>query len=646
MAQQLSPFIEGKYGWDFGESGWNTGMDENLLKFSFLFDGNVDGVVSSLPTATNGTAYFNTVDNRFYFCIGTTYYSSPVPKWHIFTLKSTGATYQFNGTSLVSIDTPSGIDSRLDSVEGTVESLGTAAFVDASTLATTTALSNAQTTQTNYTNTQVSGLRTDIASTSDNTKGAYQVGRRDRTVGASLDDVVNVKDRGAVGNNTTNDNAAISSAESAVSSQGGGLLLYPSAAGYLGDPAQTVGNVLRQYNGPSSKGNSYTVNDDIARSAKLYRYSDATNHIGKEGYTLFVESRPKGSTDGTVPGSDFGFGVSILKQNWQSTQVQGQNCGINVVTRGGFFGGAVNIANINKANPAVVTTQTNHGFSTGDVVIIQNVLGMVQANKAGTYTITVISPNQFSLNSTDSTGWTTYTSGGIVYPKSGVDFVYNPGDTASYIANTVQSAAGSFSAILEGAAYYMPSGQFIGGSKGIRVQLGAIKHTENIAIGVLAVATNGPCGAAFQAQNSRSDVGIEGSWTKAFSYNFDGGAGAYEAFQINQLGNLILNGGPTATNPTKLIRANSITGSFEIVNNANTAVIFSVNDAGSTNLRSGGIYSINNTQVVGPRDTGWTAFTGTTNKATSYSTSTITLQQLAERVGAIQAALVTHGLLG
>ena len=33
MTQQTSPFLDVKYGWNYGESGWNTGMDENLVKF-------------------------------------------------------------------------------------------------------------------------------------------------------------------------------------------------------------------------------------------------------------------------------------------------------------------------------------------------------------------------------------------------------------------------------------------------------------------------------------------------------------------------------------------------------------------------------------------------------------------------------------
>ena len=55
---------------------------------------------------------------------------------------------------------------------------------------------------------------------------------------------------------------------------------------------------------------------------------------------------------------------------------------------------------------------------------------------------------------------------------------------------------------------------------------------------------------------------------------------------------------------------------------------------------------IANVKVVGARDTGWTAMTGTTNKATAYDTATVTLPQLAGRMMAIQALLTTHGLAG
>jgi hypothetical protein len=51
-------------------------------------------------------------------------------------------------------------------------------------------------------------------------------------------------------------------------------------------------------------------------------------------------------------------------------------------------------------------------------------------------------------------------------------------------------------------------------------------------------------------------------------------------------------------------------------------------------------------QVVGARDTGWAAMSGTPDKSSALDTSTVTLAQIAGRVMAIQTALTNHGLLG
>jgi hypothetical protein len=51
-------------------------------------------------------------------------------------------------------------------------------------------------------------------------------------------------------------------------------------------------------------------------------------------------------------------------------------------------------------------------------------------------------------------------------------------------------------------------------------------------------------------------------------------------------------------------------------------------------------------QVVGARDAGWSAMTGTSDKTSVFDTSSVTLAQIAGRVMAIQTALTTHGLLG
>jgi hypothetical protein len=68
-------------------------------------------------------------------------------------------------------------------------------------------------------------------------------------------------------------------------------------------------------------------------------------------------------------------------------------------------------------------------------------------------------------------------------------------------------------------------------------------------------------------------------------------------------------------------------------------------DDGSTNQV--GVFKILGTQILTSQRTGYTnAMSGTANRGTAYNTSSITLQQLAERVKAIEDDLLTHGLIG
>lgn len=78
---------------------------------------------------------------------------------------------------------------------------------------------------------------------------------------------------------------------------------------------------------------------------------------------------------------------------------------------------AKSITGITQANPGVVTVAT-HGFSTGDEVFIDGVVGMSVLN-GDFYTVTVVNTNSFSLkdvdgNGIDTTAFSAYSSGGTV----------------------------------------------------------------------------------------------------------------------------------------------------------------------------------------------------------------------------------------
>ena len=78
--------------------------------------------------------------------------------------------------------------------------------------------------------------------------------------------------------------------------------------------------------------------------------------------------------------------------------------------RGQIVEATKSISAITKANPAVVTA-TSHGYSNGDHVWINDVVGMTEVN-GRRYTVANATTHTFELSGVNSTDYTTYSSGG------------------------------------------------------------------------------------------------------------------------------------------------------------------------------------------------------------------------------------------
>jgi len=78
-------------------------------------------------------------------------------------------------------------------------------------------------------------------------------------------------------------------------------------------------------------------------------------------------------------------------------------------------GSTLAVTGITQANPGVVTTNLNHGFTTGQVINIAGVVGMTAVNNTP-LTITVLTQTTFSIG-VNTSGYGAYVSGGVVTPN-------------------------------------------------------------------------------------------------------------------------------------------------------------------------------------------------------------------------------------
>jgi len=140
----------------------------------------------------------------------------------------------------------------------------------------------------------------------------------------------------------------------------------------------------------------------------------------QEGYVEYLSSnlQPKVSADVSLSVSNVTGNtttptvITCIDHNMQDGYV----ISIKEIPIGTPFASSLNnpqaglITGATQANPCQITS-TLHRLTTGDSVKIEGVGGMTQLN-GNVYTITVTGANTFTLDNTDSTGYTAYTVGG------------------------------------------------------------------------------------------------------------------------------------------------------------------------------------------------------------------------------------------
>jgi len=121
---------------------------------------------------------------------------------------------------------------------------------------------------------------------------------------------------------------------------------------------------------------------------------------------------PSVSVSGNAKGTDYFYQYVVtsvtdkgLSESLASNPAQGASKAITAIT---------------KANPGVITTSTAHGFAIGQSVFIKDVVGMTQLNNNYYVVKTVPTTTTFTLedsagNVINTTSYSTYVSGGLVY---------------------------------------------------------------------------------------------------------------------------------------------------------------------------------------------------------------------------------------
>lgn len=122
MASKQSPFYSVDYGWSLGEGGWNTGMDDNLVKLGFFARRVVDTFESTLPSTPAAGRSCILPDNTVNVYVEKWYSVAPTIGE---VYKVGGVQYEFTGSSFIlrqsAEDVEATLTPQIDSIQSELQ---------------------------------------------------------------------------------------------------------------------------------------------------------------------------------------------------------------------------------------------------------------------------------------------------------------------------------------------------------------------------------------------------------------------------------------------------------------------------------------------------------------------------------------------
>lgn len=164
----------------------------------------------------------------------------------------------------------------------------------------------------------------------------------------------------------------------------------------------------REYIVQDSEVSISAINDTNGNPIFLGRAKVGTPQADEKWQIRFIEyDSNQGVTRVTWPQNSLGAASANFEFSWSTVS-------------------ELTITNISNDNPGTVTVSSAGSLQNGDQIVIQNVVGMIEVNFDGSniYTVTNLSGTDFDLSGIDTSLFTAYSSGGVVYYGEFVNYTY------------------------------------------------------------------------------------------------------------------------------------------------------------------------------------------------------------------------------